>query len=208
MCLGRGSLDSAPLCALSEEVFAALPWPCAVWQRDSGRVVMVNGAFLSEFGISRGRAGPAWIDRHLEPDGDAGEVVFRDRHAPARRFRMTRQAIDAASGPFEAVFLMPLPDDETGKDGATVTSHATSLRPGVGLTRRESQVLDGIMQGKLNKVIAGELDISPKTVELHRANLMAKLRVHNVVELARAVLDGTVSPYLDEPAIAMPVAVD
>jgi DNA-binding NarL/FixJ family response regulator len=45
------------------------------------------------------------------------------------------------------------------------------------------------MQGKLNKVIAGELNISPKTVELHRANLMAKLRVHNVIELARAVLD-------------------
>jgi DNA-binding NarL/FixJ family response regulator len=46
------------------------------------------------------------------------------------------------------------------------------------------------MSGKLNKVIASELNISPKTVELHRANLMAKLRVHNVVELARAVLDG------------------
>ncbi|QDE41500.1 response regulator transcription factor [Luteibacter pinisoli] len=45
------------------------------------------------------------------------------------------------------------------------------------------------MRGKLNKVIASELKISPKTVELHRSNLMAKLRVHNVVELARVVLD-------------------
>jgi len=188
MCLGRGSLDRAPLCALSEEVFAALPWPCAVWQRDSGRVVMVNGAFLGEFGIGRGRAGPAWIDSHLEPSGDAGEVTFRDRHAPARRFRMTRQAIDAQSGAFEAVFLMPLPDDEPA--GNEPVAHTlASLRPDVALTRRESQVLDGIMGGKLNKVIAGELNISPKTVELHRANLMAKLRVHNVIELARAVLD-------------------
>lgn len=188
MCLGRGSLDNAPLCALSEEVFAALPWPCAVWRRDSGRVVMVNGAFLGEFGIGRGRAGPAWIDSHLEPSGDAGEVIFRDRHAPARRFRMTRQAIDAQSGAFEAVFLMPLPDDEPACN-EPATSPLVSLRPDVGLTRRESQVLDAIMQGKLNKVIAGELNISPKTVELHRANLMAKLRVHNVIELARAVLD-------------------
>jgi DNA-binding CsgD family transcriptional regulator len=188
MCLGRGSLDGAPLCALSEEVFAALPWPCAVWQRDSGRVVMVNGAFLGEFGIGRGRAGPAWIDSHLEPSGDAGEVIFRDRHAPARRFRITRQAIDAQSGAYEAVFLMPLPDDEPTAS-EQVAHTLASLRPDVGLTRRESQVLDGIMGGKLNKVIAGELNISPKTVELHRANLMAKLRVHNVVELARAVLD-------------------
>lgn len=56
------------------------------------------------------------------------------------------------------------------------------------LTRRERQVLDGIMSGKLNKVIADELSISPKTVELHRSNLMAKLGVHNVVELTRVVL--------------------
>ncbi len=56
------------------------------------------------------------------------------------------------------------------------------------LTRRERQVLDGIMDGKLNKVIASDLKISPKTVELHRANLMAKLGAHNVVELTRTVL--------------------
>ena len=188
MSLGRGSPASTLLCGLAEEVLAALPWPCAVWQRDSGRVVMVNGAFLSEFGIGRGRAGPAWIDSHLEASGGPGEVVFRDRNAPARRFRMTRQVIDARSGVFEAVFLMPMPDDEPAGDEPASNSLA-SLRPDVGLTRRESQVLDGIMQGKLNKVIAGELNISPKTVELHRANLMAKLRVHNVIELARAVLD-------------------
>jgi DNA-binding CsgD family transcriptional regulator len=188
MSLGRGSPDSAPLCGLAEEVLAALPWPCAVWRRESGRVVMVNGAFLGEFGIGRGRAGPAWIASHLVPTGDAGEVIFRDKDAPARRFRMTRQPIDAQSGAFEAVFLMPLPDEEPACD-EPAASPLASLRPDVGLTRRESQVLDGIMQGKLNKVIAGELNISPKTVELHRANLMAKLRVHNVIELARAVLD-------------------
>lgn len=56
------------------------------------------------------------------------------------------------------------------------------------LTPRERQVLDGIMGGKLNKVIASDLKISPKTVELHRANLMAKLGAHNVVELTRTVL--------------------
>jgi DNA-binding CsgD family transcriptional regulator len=207
MSLGRGSLDGSPLDGLAEEVFAALPWPCAVWQRDSGRVVMVNGAFLGEFGIGRGRAGPAWIDSHLEPSGDPGEVVFRDRDSPARRFRMTRQAIDADAGAFEAVFLMPLPEDEPGSD-EPVASSLASLRPDVGLTRRESQVLDSIMQGKLNKVIAGELNISPKTVELHRANLMAKLRVHNVVELARAVLDGFPPSPVAEQAIAIPVSAD
>lgn len=67
---------------------------------------------------------------------------------------------------------------------APATSHEALSQ----LTRRERQVLDGIMDGKLNKVIASDLQISPKTVELHRANLMAKLGVHNVVELTRVVL--------------------
>ncbi|MET0934393.1 MAG: LuxR C-terminal-related transcriptional regulator [Luteibacter sp.] len=189
MCLGRGSLDHSPLCGLAEEVFGSLPWPCAVWRREGGRVAMVNGAFLSEFGIGRGRAGPAWIENHLEATDTPGEVVFRDRHAPPRRYRMTRQAIELAEASFDAVFLMPMPEDEPLADEPTASAFA-SLRPDVSLTRRESQVLDGIMDGKLNKVIASDLQISPKTVELHRANLMAKLRVHNVIELARAVLDG------------------
>ncbi len=112
--------------------------------------------------------------------------------------------LDVPPAAFHAVFLMPLPDDEPGSEEPAANVFAT-LRPDVVLTRRESQVLDGIMCGKLNKVIAGELNISPKTVELHRANLMAKLRVHNVVELARAVLDmpmRTDDAPASEPAIS------
>lgn len=57
------------------------------------------------------------------------------------------------------------------------------------LTRREQQVLDAIMVGKSNRDIAMTLGISTKTVELHRANLMAKLHAHNVVDLIRVVLE-------------------
>lgn len=188
MCLDRGSLDGSHTCGLAEEVFAALPWPCVVWRREGGRAVMVNAAFRREFGMARGRAGPAWIEDHLQPTVNTDEFIFRDGHAPPRRYRLTRQVLDVPPQAFHAVFLMPLPDDEPGSEEPAANVFA-SLRPEVSLTRRESQVLDGIMCGKLNKVIAGELNISPKTVELHRANLMAKLRVHNVVELARAVFD-------------------
>lgn len=57
------------------------------------------------------------------------------------------------------------------------------------LTRREQQVLDAIMAGQSNRDIAATLKISTKTVELHRANLMAKFNAHNVVDLLRAVLE-------------------
>ncbi|SKB86223.1 LuxR family transcriptional regulator [Luteibacter sp. 22Crub2.1] len=193
MCLGRDSLDRPHQCGLAEEVFAALPMPCVVWRDEGGRAVMVNAAFRREFGVGRGTAGPRWIADHLEPSGGADEFAFRDPHGQPRRYRVTRQRLEAPSGAFQAVFLMPLSDDESVAADSSPPASPVSIaatRPDLGLTRRESQVLDGIMSGKLNKVIASELRISPKTVELHRANLMAKLRVHNVVELARAVLDG------------------
>lgn len=187
MCLGRESADQPRPCVLAEGVFSALPWPCVVWRSDGVRAVMVNAAFQREFGIGRGRAGPAWLDAHLAATSQPDEYLYKDRHAAARRYRVTRESLEVAATAFQAVFLVPLGEEPVAAEADGVPM--ASLPEGVSLTRRESQVLDGIMLGKLNKVIASELSISPKTVELHRSNLMAKLRVHNVVELARVVLD-------------------
>ncbi|KFI22616.1 response regulator transcription factor [Nitrosococcus oceani] len=56
------------------------------------------------------------------------------------------------------------------------------------LTPRERDVLDKVIEGKLNKVIAAELEVSIRTVEIHRARLMAKMKVRRPTELARLVL--------------------
>jgi two-component system, LuxR family, response regulator FixJ len=53
------------------------------------------------------------------------------------------------------------------------------------LTPREREVLDGLAQGLPNKTIAYDLGISPRTVEIHRANLMAKLGVRSLSEALR-----------------------
>lgn len=53
------------------------------------------------------------------------------------------------------------------------------------LTARERQVLEGLAQGLPNKAIAFDLGISPRTVEVHRANLMAKLEVHSLSDALR-----------------------
>ncbi|QZA77010.1 response regulator [Deefgea tanakiae] len=52
------------------------------------------------------------------------------------------------------------------------------------LTPREREVLQEILLGKLNKQIADRLDISTKTVEVHRARIFTKMRVHSAMELA------------------------
>jgi len=56
------------------------------------------------------------------------------------------------------------------------------------LSDRERIVLSRIMEGRLNKQIALELDVTLKTIEAHRANLMSKLQAGSVVELVRLVV--------------------
>jgi two-component system response regulator FixJ len=56
------------------------------------------------------------------------------------------------------------------------------------LSGRERQVLDGLVAGQANKVVAIELGISPRTVEVYRANLMSKMRAGSLSELVRMAL--------------------
>jgi FixJ family two-component response regulator len=56
------------------------------------------------------------------------------------------------------------------------------------LTSREHQIMEEIIDGKTNKMIAFELDISPKTVDFHRCNIMEKMGVNNAVQLTKTVM--------------------
>ena len=56
------------------------------------------------------------------------------------------------------------------------------------LTPRERQVIEGIFEGKLNKIIADDLDISVRTVEIHRANALDKIGARNSSDMIRLVL--------------------
>ena len=56
------------------------------------------------------------------------------------------------------------------------------------LSMREKQVLEGLVVGKANKVVAHELGISPRTVEVYRANVMTKMQAGSLSELVRMVL--------------------
>lgn len=56
------------------------------------------------------------------------------------------------------------------------------------LSERERQVLDGLIEGQANKVIAQNLGISPRTVEIYRAKVMAKMEAASLAELVRMVV--------------------
>ena len=59
------------------------------------------------------------------------------------------------------------------------------------LTNRETQILDSIVTGKANKVIAIELHLSQRTIEIHRANVMDKMGVKSLAELVKVVIDAS-----------------
>ena len=62
------------------------------------------------------------------------------------------------------------------------------------LSERERQVLECLVAGRANKVIAYELDISPRTVEIHRAHVMEKMQAKSLSEVVRMALAAGISP--------------
>ena len=57
------------------------------------------------------------------------------------------------------------------------------------LTVRETQVMQGVVEGKISKVIARDLSISAKTVELHRGRVLAKMQAESAIQLTRMVVE-------------------
>lgn len=70
---------------------------------------------------------------------------------------------------------------ETEADAASLAARLDSL------TLRERQVMERVLSGKLNKIIADDLGITMRTVEVHRAHLFAKMGVKTAVELAQVM---------------------
>jgi two-component system response regulator FixJ len=68
-----------------------------------------------------------------------------------------------------------------------------------GLSSREREVLDRLVAGKPNKIIAFDLGISPRTVEIYRANVMTKMSAGSLSELVRmALLAGLLKPASED----------
>lgn len=77
---------------------------------------------------------------------------------------------------------------ESGEDEAREVEKAEIGARIASLSGREHDVLLGLLAGKANKVIAHDLDISPRTVEIYRANLMTKMHATSLSELVRMAM--------------------
>lgn len=101
---------------------------------------------------------------------------------------MKAGAVDFIEKPFEkAVLLSAIEEgfariEQAGRSRVRAEEAQVRLQA---LTPRERDVLEGLVRGHPNKTIAYDLDISPRTVEIHRANLMSKLGVASLSEALR-----------------------
>jgi FixJ family two-component response regulator len=139
-----------------------------------------------------GMTGLALQDRLIENHSPL-PIVFITGHGdvPMAVDTMKKGAMDFIQKPFKEDQLVSLVERmlaqarETFKDHAQAASRGALLAK---LTVRESQVLDRIVAGRLNKQIADDLGISIKTVEAHRANIMEKLNTSTVADLLKIAL--------------------
>jgi two-component system response regulator TtrR len=117
-------------------------------------------------------------------------VIFITGHGdvPMAVRALKRGAADFLEKPFDDAELADLVAAALERDARARAGRAErrSLAERIAaLTPREREVMELVVAGKLNKIIADDLDISIKTVEVHRARIMEKLGVRSVAELVQ-----------------------
>jgi two-component system response regulator FixJ len=101
---------------------------------------------------------------------------------------MKAGAVDFLEKPFDKATLIAAVEEAFQRMIATTSASARAADAEVvlgALTAREREVLEGLARGLPNKTIAFDLGISPRTVEVHRANLMTKLDVRSLSDALR-----------------------
>jgi len=138
-------------------------------------------------------SGPALQDE-LNAIGARIPIVFISGHAdiPVAIKTIKAGAVDFVQKPYREQQLLDSINEALRRDAAA--RQATSSGEGFAehlamLTDRERDVLDQVTKGLSSKAIARVLDISYRTVELHRSHIMEKLHVRSVAELIRLVVE-------------------
>ena len=121
-------------------------------------------------------------------------IIFITGHGdvPMAVEAMQAGAVDFIQKPFRDQDLIDRINQALEKDGnnRAALGERNDIRHRLEtLTPREREVLDLVVHGKANKVIAGDLKLSQRTVEIHRARVMEKMQASSLAHLVRMVLE-------------------
>ena len=134
------------------------------------------------------------LQQQLNLRGAVIPVIFMSGHAdiPMAVEAMQHGAFDFLQKPFRDQDLLDRIQRAIAKDAELrrslgqherIKAHLNDLTP------REREVLDLMTQGLQNKAIAQKLNVSPRTIEIHRARVMEKMKASSVAELVRMMMD-------------------
>jgi two-component system response regulator FixJ len=131
--------------------------------------------------------------KRLKAQGNSFPILIMTGHGdvPLAVEAMKLGALDFLEKPFEddrliAMIEAAIRQAESAAKGEAIAQdiagRVASLSP------RERQVMDGLVAGLSNKLIAREYDISPRTIEVYRANVMTKMQANSLSELVRLAM--------------------
>jgi RNA polymerase sigma factor (sigma-70 family) len=115
-------------------------------------------------------------------------IITGHAEVPVAVSAMKAGALDFIEKPFSDQLLLDRIRRAIEKDAEFRRAHSQRAKVAArlaALTPREREVMDLVIAGKANKVIASELGLSPKTVEVHRAHVMKKMQVDSLADLVR-----------------------
>ena len=135
--------------------------------------------------------------KRLKTGASRFPVVIMTGHGdvPLAVEAMKLGAADFLEKPFEDDRLIAMIEAALRQAEPGVRSEAATLEIQsriASLSPRERQVMDGLVAGLSNKLIAREYDISPRTIEVYRANVMTKMQAASLSELVRLAMRGGV----------------
>lgn len=130
------------------------------------------------------------VQQHLNRVGSMLPVIFITGHGdvPMAVQAMKEGAFEFIQKPFRDQDILDRINHAIKQDAdnrSTVARHAEVLNKLASLTPRERQVMDLVVDGAANKVIAVDLDLSERTVEIHRAKVMEKMGARSVAHLVK-----------------------
>ena len=134
------------------------------------------------------------LQQQLNLRGAVVPVIFMTGHGdiPMAVEAMQHGAFDFLQKPFRDQDLLDRIQRAIVKDSEqrqSLGEHDRIKAHLESLTAREREVLDLMTEGKQNKVIAQDLGVSPRTIEIHRARVMEKMNAQSVAQLVRMMLD-------------------
>jgi len=134
------------------------------------------------------------LQQHLNLKGAMIPVIFITGHGdvPMAVEAMQHGAFDFVQKPFRDQDLLDriqkaLTLDRTNR--STLQQHEALRARLATLTPRERQVMDLMAQGRPNKLMAVDLNLSQRTIEIHRAHVMEKMQASSLAQLVRMAID-------------------